>query len=320
MTRTFWVAGVVLALAGAALAKIVDRIVAQVNDDIITLSDLNREVALIRQELATQYSGEQLEAAVKKAEKEALDNLIRDKLLLQKGNELGFGANIDVQVSAAVERIRKENKLKDAEELERALAQQGLTLAGFRERIRRQIIIDGVIDSFVRSRITLLSNEIEKYYKDHVSDFSSAEEVALSEIIIPIEGDAAAAEARANDVHRRLTQGEAFATLASQYSKGPSASKGGSIGSYATRKLNAEVASAITGVKEGEVTPVLKSRDGFVIYRVDARKKSENIPLEQVRSEIQQRLFAQKFGPEMDRFVAQLKEDAYIQIFGDAGK
>jgi peptidyl-prolyl cis-trans isomerase SurA len=320
MTRTFWVAGVVLALAGAAPAKIVDRIVAQVNDDIITLSDLNREVALIRQELATQYSGEQLEAAVKKAEKEALDNLIRDKLLLQKGNELGFGANIDVQVSAAVERIRKENKLKDAEELERALAQQGLTLAGFRERIRRQIIIDGVIDSFVRSRITLLSNEIEKYYKDHVSDFSSAEEVALSEIIIPIEGDAAAAEARANDVHRRLTQGEAFATLASQYSKGPSASKGGSIGSYATRKLNAEVASAITGVKEGEVTPVLKSRDGFVIYRVDARKKSENIPLEQVRSEIQQRLFAQKFGPEMDRFVAQLKEDAYIQIFGDAGK
>ena len=320
MTRTFWVAGVVLALAGAAPAKIVDRIVAQVNDDIITLSDLNREVAMIRQELAGQYSGEQLEAAVKKAEKEALDNLIRDKLLLQKGNELGFGANIDVQVSAAVERIRKENKLKDAEELERALAQQGLTLAGFRDRIRKQIIIDGVIDSFVRSRITLLSNEIEKYYKDHVSDFSSAEEVALSEIIIPIEGDAAAAEARANDVHRRLTQGEAFATLASQYSKGPSASKGGSIGSYATRKLNAEVASAITGVKEGEVTPVLKSRDGFVIYRVDARKKSENIPLEQVRSEIQQRLFSQKFGPEMDRFVAQLKEDAYIQIFGDAGK
>ena len=283
MTRTFWVAGVVLALAGAAPAKIVDRIVAQVNDDIITLSDLNREVALIRQELATQYSGEHLEAAVKKAEKEALDNLIRDKLLLQKGNELGFGANIDVQVSAAVERARKENKIKDAEEMERALAQQGYSLAGFREKIRKQIIIDGVIDSFVRSRITLLSNEIEKYYKDHVAEFASTEEVALSEIIIPIEGDAAAAEARANDVQRRLTQGEAFATLASQYSKGPSASKGGSIGSYATRKLNAEVASAIAGVKEGEVTPVLKSRDGFVIYRVDSRKKSENIPLEQVR-------------------------------------
>ena len=73
MTRTFCVAGVVLALAGAAPAKIVDRIVAQVNDDIITLSDLNREVALMRQELAAQYSGEQLEAAVKKAEKAALE-------------------------------------------------------------------------------------------------------------------------------------------------------------------------------------------------------------------------------------------------------
>src|SRR3989442_14167211 len=143
MTRTFCVAGVVLALAGAAPAKIVDRIVAQVNDDIITLSDLNREVALIRQELAGQYSGEQLEAAVKKAEKEALDNLIRDKLLLQKGNELGFGANIDVQVSAAVERIRKENKIKDAAGLERALAQQGYSLGGCRDQISKKIIKAG---------------------------------------------------------------------------------------------------------------------------------------------------------------------------------
>ena len=71
---------------------------------------------------------------------------------------------------------------------------------------------------------------------------------------------------------------------------------------------------------ESACRPFDESRDGFVIYRVDSRKKSENIPLEQVRSEIQQRLFSQKFGPEMERFVAQLKEDAYIQIFGDAGK
>ena len=320
MTRTFCVAGVLLALAGAAPAKIVDRIVAQVNDDIITQSDLNREMVVIRQELAGQYSGEQLEAAVKKAEKDVLENLIRNKLLLQKGNELGFGANIDVQVSSTIERIRKENKIKDAEEMERALAAQGMTIASFRDTIRRQIIVDGVIDSFVRSRITLLTPEIEKYYRDHIAEFSSPEEISLSEIVIPIEGDAAATEARANDVHKRLGQGEAFATLASQYSKGPSAAKGGSIGSYVYSKLNPEVAKAVAGVKEGETTSVQRTREGFVIYRVDSRKKSESMPLEKVKPEIQQRIFAQKFNPELERFVAQIKEDAYIQIFGDAAK
>jgi len=257
---------------------------------------------------------------VKKAEKDVLENLIRNKLLLQKGNELGFGANIDVQVSSTIERIRKENKIKDAEEMERALAAQGMTIASFHDTIRRQIIVDGVIDSFVRSRITLLTPEIEKYYRDHIAEFSSPEEISLSEIVIPIEGDAAATEARANDVHKRLGQGEAFATLASQYSKGPSAAKGGSIGSYVYSKLNPEVAKAVAGVKEGETTSVQRTREGFVIYRVDSRKKSESMPLEKVKPEIQQRIFAQKFNPELERFVAQIKEDAYIQIFGDAAK
>ena len=70
-------------------------------------------------------------------------------------------------------------------------------------------------------------------------------------------------------------------------------------------------------LKEGEITPVLKTKEGFVIYRVDTRKTAARIPLETVRQEIQQRIFMQKYTPELDRFVAGLKEDAYIQIFGD---
>lgn len=319
MSKVLQVAAVLVAVALQAPAKIVERIVAQVNDDIITLSDLNREMAAIRQELATKYSGEQLEAEIKKAEKEVLDGLIRDKILLQKGNELGFGANIEVQVSAAIQRIQKDPQynIKDMQEFERILGQQGTTLAGFRDTIRKRIIVDGVVDAFVRSRITLLTSEIDKYYRDHAAEFTTAEEVALSEIIIPVEGDAAAAEAKANEVHRRIGQGEAFATLASQFSRGPTASKGGSIGEYATRKLNPELAGAIAKVAEGSVTPVLRTREGFVIYRVDSRKKAANVPLEQVKGEIQNRLFMQKFNPELERFVAQLKEEAYIQIFSD---
>jgi peptidyl-prolyl cis-trans isomerase SurA len=306
---------VLLLVSWSAPAKTVDRIVAQVNDDIITLSDLNRELVEIRDQLKTQFTGEQLEQEIKKAEQGALESLIQEKLLIQKANELGFSANVDVQVSAYIQKIMADNKIKDTEDFERALSQQGMTLPAFRERIRRQIIINSLIQEFVGSRITLLAPEIEKYYKDHAQDFSTPEEVTLSEIIIPIEGDASEAETKANEVRKRLSQGEPFATLASQFSKGISASKGGGIGSYVAAKLHPDIAKAIAPVKEGEITPVMKTKEGLVIYRVDTRKTASVQPLEEVKKEIQERMWSQKFNPELKRFVAQLKEDAYIQIF-----
>ncbi len=317
MRRAFWVAVTVLTMSWGARAKIVDRIVAQVNDDIITLSDLNREMADVRQELSSKYSGPQLEEEIKKAQKDVLDELIRQKLLLQKGNELGFGANVDVQVSAFLERVRKENKFKDMQELEKAAAQQGLSMPALRERIRRQIITEGVVQEFVGSRITLLTQEIEKFYKDHAAEYTIPEEVSLSEIVIVSEGNAAEAESKANEIRQRLTQGEAFATLASQYSKGPTAAKGGNIGSYQTAKLNPDIANAVANIKEGDITPVMKIREGFVIYRVDTRKAATTKPLDDVREEIRNRIWRQKFQPEYERFISQLKEEAYIQIFGE---
>ncbi len=317
MRRAFWVAVTVLTMSWGARAKIVDRIVAQVNDDIITLSDLNREMADVRQELSSKYSGPQLEEEIKKAQKDVLDELIRQKLLLQKGNELGFGANVDVQVSAFLERVRKENKFKDMQELEKAAAQQGLSMPALRERIRRQIITEGVVQEFVGSRITLLTQEIEKFYKDHAAEYTIPEEVSLSEIVIVSEGNAAEAESKANEIRQRLTQGEAFATLASQYSKGPTAAKGGNIGSYQTAKLNPDIANAVANIKEGDITPVMKIREGFVIYRVDTRKPATTKPLDDVREEIRNRIWRQKFQPEYERFISQLKEEAYIQIFGE---
>ena len=300
-----------------APAKTVDRILAQVNEDIITLSDLNREMAEIRQDLANKFAGEQLEQEIKKATKDVLDELIRQKLLLQKANELGFNANADLQVSSAIERIRKANNIKDIQEFERQLGLQGMNMATFRERLRRQVITQSLVQEFVGSRITLLSQEIEKYYKDHAAEYTTPEEVTLSEIIIPITGSESEAEAKANDIFNRLKQGESFATLASQYSKGATASKGGGIGTYLPAKLNPDIAKAIAAVKEGDATPPQKAKEGFIIYRVDARKPAAVRPLEELRDEIRSRLWEQKFNPEYDRFITQLKEDAYIQLFGE---
>lgn len=314
MRHLLWVIPVLISFANLE-ARTVDRILAQVNDDIITMSEVKKALGPIREELAAKYSGEDLERELQKAEKEVLDAIIQDKVLYQKAMELGFNADIEPQVSAAIQRIIKEYGLKDTEGLEAALEQQGSTLQELRENYRKRIIINSLVDYFVASRITLLTPEIEKYYKDHLAEFSSPEEVTLSEIVINFRENEKEAENRANDIYARLQKGESFPTLASQYSDGTTAGKGGNIGTYLISKLNAGTRAAIAPLKDGEVSKPQREKDSFVIYRLDSRKESVVRPLDEVRNEIKNRLYEQKFNPELERYVAQLKEDAYIQYF-----
>jgi peptidyl-prolyl cis-trans isomerase SurA len=317
MKRFLWLVSVILFSLCSAEAKTVDRILAQVNDDIITISEMNQEMASYRQELAGKYTGDELDQAIQKTEKQVLDRLVQQKLLYQKAMELGFNADIEPQVSAAIQRIIKEYNLQDTEGLEKSLEQQGQTLKDLREYYRKEIITNSLIDYFVSSRITLLTPEIDRYYKDHLAEFSSPEEVTLSTIEISIRADAKEAEDRANELYRRLQQGESFPTLASQYSSGTTAGKGGSIGTYLVSKLNADTVTATAKLKEGEVSKPQREKDSFVIYRVDSKKISVVRPLEEVRNYIKNRLYEQKFNPELERYVSQLKEDAYIQYFSE---
>jgi len=313
MKKLFCIIPAMLFSLCIAEAKIVDRILVQVNDDIITQSDLNRRMAEYRQELQSKYAGDQLEEMLQKAEKQALESLIQEKLLYQKAVEMGYNANVDSQVTSAIQRIMKDNNLRDTEELEKALAQQGKTLKDFREELKRSAMANDLVNDYVGSRITLLTPEIEKYYKDHLADFSTPEEVTLSEIVISSsQGDEKEAENRANDLYRRLQQGESFSSLASQYSGGPTANKGGNIGTYLISKLNPEAVKTIANLKEGDISKPEKIKDGYVIYHIDGRKLVTVRPLDEVKDEIRNRLYQRKFAPEFERFISQLKEDAYI--------
>ncbi|MGD0309699.1 MAG: peptidyl-prolyl cis-trans isomerase [Acidobacteriota bacterium] len=308
-----------IASAQTVPAKVVDRIVAQVNDDIITLSDVTHELLGVREQLATKYTGDQLEQEMKRAEKAALETLVRDKLFLQKANELGIGTGMDVRVSTYVEAQRKDHNIKDLDEFELILEKQGTTMTAYREDVRKGMIVQDLVGYFVDSRITLLAEEVERFYKDHLKDFSTAEEVTLSEIIIPATGDGSQGQALASGYRDRLMQGESFPALASQVSKGPTASKGGSIGTYQISQLSQQITAAIANVKEGDVSAVTKLPEGYAIFRVDSRKPPVVRPFEEVRNYIKEYLFNLKRQPELDKFVTQLKEDAYIQYFQEIG-
>jgi peptidyl-prolyl cis-trans isomerase SurA len=225
---------------------------------------------------------------------------------------------VESEVAAAIQRVIKEYKLKDVDDLTLALEQQGTSLREYRDDLRKRIITGSLVDQMVRSRIAIMSQEVERFYKDHAADYSIPEEVSLSEIIVASAGDDKEVESRANDIYSRLGQGESFTPLASQYSKGPTANKGGSIGTNILAKWGPQTVSAIAGLKEGDISKPQKIKEGYVIYRIDSRKYAGVRPLDEVRGEIRNRLFQAKFEPEYERFILQLKEEFPIQDYSDA--
>jgi peptidyl-prolyl cis-trans isomerase SurA len=297
----------------AAESTVVDRILVKVNDEIITQSDLNRQMEPVIPEIRARYKGDRLAEETKKVEKQALDMLIEEKLLYQKAVEMDYYTRAEPKVASYVQRVMKEKGYKDEEELEQALLKQGMSLREFREEVQKQISIEELKGDFIGSRITILKPEIEKYYKDHIADYTTPAEVSLSEIIIPAGGGSREAEDRAKDIYSRLQRGEeSFANLASQYSKGPTANKGGDIGAYQVDKLTPEMAKAIANYKEGESTKPQLLREGYAIFHIDSRKAAVVRPLEEVRDQIRDKIGDARYEPEFTRFIAQLKEDAYV--------
>lgn len=317
MKKALWSILILLCGFCSLEAKTVDRVYAQVNDDIITLSDVSRKTEMIRQELSTQLSGEEFEKALEEEKAKVLDGLIQEKLLVQKAIELGIDSDVEPKVSSEIQRIMKEYNIATMEEFEEALEKQGTNLRSFRELIRNEIMADNVIYIFVRSRITLMASEIDKYYKDHAYDFATPETVSLSEIVVTPQagGNEEAAGRLARDLYERIQKGESFVSLASQYSKGATADKGGSIGSNLIEKWHPDIAAAIRDLEAGDVTEPQKTKEGYVIYRVDERVHSVIPPLEEVESEIKNMMYMERYRPELNRYVQRLKDEAYIQIY-----
>jgi len=303
----------------SAQAKVVDRIYAQINDDIITMSDINRRMDTIRRELSKRYSGDQLEQAVMKQQEGVLDSLIEEKLLIQKAVEVGIDAEVEPKVSSTIQKVMKDNGIEEMDQLEEILENQGDSLNSFRDSIRDEIMQQEVISIFVHSRISLLTQEVDQYYKDHARDFATPEEVSLSEIIITDEneGSEEGAQSRVRDLYNRLKKGESFKSLANQYSKGSTANKGGSIGNNLLEKWHPDIVKAIEGLESGESSEPQKTPEGYVIYHVDDRKHSTIPPMEEVETEIKNLIWSNKVRPELRRFINRLKEDAYIQIYPD---
>lgn len=295
---------------------VLDEIVAKVNQEIITLSDLQQSMDALRSEIArTVESPEVLDQEFGKQKRELLKGIIEKKLMLQKANELELVGGIDLDVAAALEANRQEAGIPNLEVLDQLLREQGSSLGKYRENLKQRMIVERLIQQSVYSRVTLLTPEIEAYYREHIEKFTEPAEVELGEILFLTEGkNLAVVKEKSEEVLAGLSTGASFEDMARQYSDGPTASRGGAIGKFTKNSMAAPIGNIAFQLEEGENSEIIESDYGLQIIKVLKKKLAKEMPLEEVRPQISRELYQVKAEPGVQDFLKKLREESYVYI------
>jgi peptidyl-prolyl cis-trans isomerase SurA len=315
-----------IAPAPAADIAMVEQIVAKVNADIITRTDLNRArrelEANLKQRGATP---QQIADAVKQGEKDILRDRIDNLLLIQRGKDLNL--TVDSEVTKYLGDLQRDNKIADPEKFQAWVREAtGMTFEDFKQEVRNGILTQRVIGQEVYSKVSIPKADIEAYYEKNKAQFLRKERVFLREILIATQGkDAAgmaAAEKKAKDIVVRARKGEKFADLVRDNSDAVTAKQGGALEPFEKADLNAELVAMIWDKPKGTITEATKVPAGWLILRVDEHQKEGQAELADVENEIRERLGATVMQPKVRGYLTELRANSFVEIregFTDTG-
>ncbi len=304
----------VVCLSLPLLAQTIDKIIAVVNEEVITQTDLRRVLATIETEYKNIYSGPQEFAEqIEQAKKNIINQIVEEKLILSEAKKY----EIKVEEETIAERIDKiKQGFASEEEFEQALILQGLTLKDLRDRFTDQEMMKKAVDYFVRFKIEVDPIEIREFYQAHPETLIRPEEVRLKSILIKLDqdGDELAALEKAKIVLERLKQGDSFEDLAKKYSQGTNAQEGGDLGFIARGQLIEKIDQAIFELQPGEFTDVIRTNQGYRIFQIVEKKPAKELSFTQAYDLIRDQLYKRKFTETFKDWLSELKQNAYIRI------
>ncbi|HTM17330.1 MAG TPA: peptidylprolyl isomerase [Terracidiphilus sp.] len=293
----------------------VEEIVARVNNQIITKSDYDRAQNELDQEMRQRGSSMQ---EISDAHKDLLRNLIDQQLWLAKGKELGITG--DTELINRLNEIRKQYNLATMEDLEKAAKEQGVSFEDFKANIRNQIVTQSVMRDQVGRKIQPTPGELQRYFEAHKQEYAQPESVKLGEILISTGANPddqqklGEAKAKADDIVARLKAGGDFTQLAKSFSEGTTAATGGELGTYKKGQLGQPFEDKTFGLKPGEVTEPIRTKQGYVILKVLEHNQGGTPEFKDVQNEVEQNYFEAKAGPAMRQYLAQMRDEAAIYI------
>lgn len=298
---------------------VVDRVIAVVNNDAITLSELQDGLAYYLSESKETVKPEQ-EAELKQR---LLSRLIESRLQLQEASREQITVD-EVEVDEQLAEVMKRFAAKTQEEFERLIKAQGLTLAGVKKRLRDQVMIQKVIQRRVQFRVSVTEPEIETYLLENREKLETGLSYHARHILITPNppGDArawdepawAAAGARAEEIWAKVRAGEDFGELAVRYSQDPTAKEGGDLGALKQGELAADLEGQILRLRPGEASAPYRSKLGLHIFKLEWKESLSGEALAQAKRQIRDILFRQKYAARLAAWLDEIKKRAIIDI------
>lgn len=310
----FFIYFVLLSYSGVK-AEIINSIIAVVNNEAITQSELNEILIPIYAQYQSTYTDEELLQKLQEAHDNILYQLIGDKLILQEAKK----QEIKVSEEEIEERLKQvKSQFPNNDEFKKILKSQNLTISDLEEKYKEQIMIKNIINKEVRSKIKVTPTEVNKYYEGHLGEFEIPAQVRVQTILIRKSDKQPKGESEPQSiikkVYNKLKQNADFSKLAREYSQDPSAIDDGDMGYIKKNQMMEKIDEVLFSLEVGETSDVIETKIGYHIFKVTDKKEPSTKSFEEARVNIEDILFQKKAKIRYDQWIANLKENAYISI------
>jgi peptidyl-prolyl cis-trans isomerase SurA len=294
---------------------VVDRVICVVNNDAITQYELDEAELYYLAETREQPSEGEARKALRTR---LLQTLIENRIQLQQAEREKVVIE-DAEVAESIAEIVKKLKAKDETEFEAMLKAQGLTMEAVKKRMREQLMVQRMIRRKVALRISVTEQEIDRYLVENREKLETGLTFGARHILVvpdPLAGEEGwtAARLRAEEIYGYLLEGQDFSELAKQYSADPSGKEGGSLGNLKRGELTQDIEDAILRLSPGEASTPFRSQIGYHIFRLDSRDSLTGDALAQVRGQVREILYRQKYDARLKEWLVEIKQRAIIDI------
>ncbi len=301
----------------SAYAEIMERIVAVVNGDIITLSELSGAFEPYKKNIEESYKAADKEKVIAEARLSMLNKLIDNVIIDQETKKSGIVINDD-EVTTTINDALSKRKMK-MDDLINELAKENSSIEAYKKELKDHLLRMKFLRREIKSRLAVSEEEIGDYYTKHREAYEGKEAVRIRQILILFPKNSnqnikAKLREEMNAIHKRLQNGEPFDALAAQYSQEPAAAAGGDIGYIEKGSMLPVVDSVAFSLKKDEISEVIESPLGFHIIKVVDKRGAGIKPIASVREEIKTKIEQEKMDKKYEEWIKDLRSKAIIEI------
>lgn len=300
-------------------ADIVDKIVAVVNEDVITLSGFNAAFEPYRKNIEENYQGKDKEAVIRQGKEAFLQRLIDNMLIEQEAKKTGVGIVIkDEEVMEVIKDMLVKRKTS-MDAFLKSLDREGNSLESVKRDIRNQIMRMRLLRREIKAKIVVSDEEIGEYYNKNRQNYEGKEAVRIKQILLLLPPKAnktmrMKVKDQTNNLRKRIKNGEPFELLAVKYSQGPEAKQGGEVGFIERGVIIPEVESIAFSLLVGQVSEVIESSLGFHIVMVVDKRGAGLKPIATAREEIKAKIEDEKLDKRYEEWITSIRKKSYIEI------